>query len=114
MKRMLMITVAGAALLAFTAPAWAQDGKAEQGKKVFDAQKCVMCHSVAGKGNPKGPLDGVGSKYSAAELKTWITDPKTMAEKTKAERKPPMRAFTTLPAADLDALVAYLQTLKKK
>jgi hypothetical protein len=37
-----------------------------------------------------------------------------MTEKTKATRKPPMKAYPNLPAADLDALVEYLDSLKKK
>jgi mono/diheme cytochrome c family protein len=86
---------------------------AAQGQQIFEAQKCSLCHSVAGKGNAKGPLDGVGAKYSAADLKLWITDPATMSKKHNASRKPPMKTFASLPAADVDALVAYLQTLKK-
>jgi mono/diheme cytochrome c family protein len=94
--------------------AMAQDAKVERGKKVYADQKCSMCHSIEGKGNAKGALDGVGSKLSADEIKQWIVDPKTMTEKTKAARKPPMKAYATLPAEDLDALVAYMQSLKKK
>ena len=33
--------------------------------------------------------------------------------KTKAPRKPEMKAYPTLPKADLDALVAYMLSLKK-
>ena len=84
-----------------------------QGQQVYEAQKCSLCHSVAGKGNAKGPLDGVGSKYSVAELKLWITSPADMAKKHNATRKPPMKSYASLPAADVDALVAFLQTLKK-
>jgi cytochrome c553 len=37
-----------------------------------------------------------------------------MAAKAKAERKPAMKAYgSTMSKADVDALVAYLQTLKK-
>ena len=86
---------------------------AAQGQKVYEAQKCSLCHSVAGKGNAKGPLDGVGSKYTAAELKQWLVNPTEMAKKHNAVRKPPMKSFASLAAADVDALVAYLQTLKK-
>ena len=106
-KRVLGVA-AVAALIA--APALAQD--VEKGKAVYEAQKCSLCHSVGGRGNAKGPLDKVGAKYSAADLKQWIVDAKTMAEKTKATRKPPMKDFSALPAADVDALVAYLRTLK--
>ena len=83
-----------------------------KGQQVFAAQKCSICHAVAGKGNPKGSLDGVGKKYKAAELREWIVNAKAMAEKHNATRKPPMKDFASLPAADVDALVAYLQTLK--
>jgi hypothetical protein len=46
-----------------------------------------MCHSIGGVGNKKGPLDGVGSKYSSADLHAWIIDAKGMTEKAKADRK---------------------------
>lgn len=89
----------------------AQD-KATKGQQVYADQKCAMCHSIGDKGNKKGPLDGIGSKYSAADLKAWIVDAKGMTAKTKATRKPDMKNYT-LPGDDVDALVAYMQTLKK-
>lgn len=89
----------------------AQD-KAAKGEKVYADQKCGMCHSVGDKGNKKGPLDGVASKYSAAELQQWVVDAKGMTAKTKATRKPDMKSYT-LPKEDVDALVAYMETLKK-
>lgn len=91
--------------------AYAQD--AARGQKVYTEQKCNICHSVAGTGNKKGPLDEVGSKLSAGDIRQWITSAPEMAAKTKADRKPAMKAYGTLPKEDLDALVAYLQTLKK-
>ena len=96
-----------AIVLLFSASAYAQ------GQQVFEAQKCSLCHAIGGKGNAKGPLDGVASKYTAAELKLWITAPADMAKKHNATRKPPMKSYASLPAADVDALVAYLSTLKK-
>jgi mono/diheme cytochrome c family protein len=89
----------------------AQDLKAK-GEQVFTAQKCSLCHSIAGKGNAKGSLDGVGSKLSADEIRSWIVDAKAMTAKTKATRKPEMKAYS-LPKDDVDALVAYLSSLKK-
>lgn len=89
----------------------AQDAKAK-GEKLFVDQKCTLCHSIGDKGNKKGPLDGVASKLSAAEIREWITDAKGMTAKTKATRKPEMKAFA-LPKEDVDALVAYLGSLKK-
>ena len=101
-----ILGVAGAASAA------AQGAKA-QGEKVFAAQKCSLCHSIAGKGNPKGPLDEVGSKLSDGDIRSWITDAKGMTEKTKATRKPAMKAYA-LPKEDVEALGVYLSAMKKK
>ena len=105
---------AALALAVVAAPAAAQDAKAiEKGQQVYAAQKCSICHSIAGKGQVKGPLDGVGSKLSADEIRQWIVNPAEMTKKTKAERTPPLRAYPNLPKDDLDALVAYMASLKK-
>src|SRR5262245_32107311 len=90
--------------------ALAQDAKAK-GQQLFTDQKCTLCHSIAGKGNPKGVLDDVGKKLTPEEIRQWITDAKGMAAKTNATRKPAMKQFT-LPKEDVDALVAYLSSLK--
>jgi mono/diheme cytochrome c family protein len=87
--------------------------KIEAGKKVYDAQKCMTCHAIDGKGMKAYPLDGVGTKLTAADIKSWIVTPDAMAAKLATKPKMKMKAFTTLPAADLDALVAYLGSLKK-
>ena len=97
--------------LATAASAAPQDARA-QGEKVFTTQKCSLCHSIAGKGNAKGPLDEVGSKLSDGEIRAWINDAKGMTEKTKAIRKPVMKSYT-LPKEDVDALAAYLSAMKK-
>jgi len=83
----------------------------EKGAAVYTAQKCGMCHAVAGKGNGKGPLDGVGKKLSADEIRQWIVDAPGMTAKTKAPRKPFMKSYK-LPTEDMDALVAYVASLK--
>ena len=100
------------ASLAGAASAAAQDAAAK-GEAVFATQKCGLCHSVAGKGNPKGPMEEAVGKLSAVDIRAWITDATGMTAKTKAERKPAMKEFT-LPKEDVDALVAYLTSLKKK
>jgi mono/diheme cytochrome c family protein len=90
----------------------AQAADVAKGEKLFVDQKCTLCHSVADKGNKKGPLDGVATKLKADEIREWITDAKGMTAKTKATRKPEMKAYS-LPKDDVDAVVAYLATLKK-
>ena len=97
--------------LGMAAAAAAQDATTK-GQQLFTDQKCGLCHSIGDKGNKKGPLDGVASKLSADEIRSWISDSKAMTAKTKATRKPEMKAYT-LPKEDVDALVAYLMTLKK-
>ena len=90
-----------------------QDGAVEKGKAVYAAQKCSMCHGIAGVGGKSSPLDGVGTKLSAADIRSWIVTPKEMEKKTKSTKKPPMPdRYSKLPAADLDALVAYMVSLK--
>jgi len=48
------------------------------------------------------------------EIRAWLVNPAEMTKKTNADRKPPMRAFANLPKEDLDGLVAYVSSLKKK
>ena len=98
---------------AVASTAAAQDAKVTRGAQVYAEQKCSLCHSIGDRGNKKGPLDEVGSTRTAEELNAWIVDAKGMTVKTKAPRKPEMKNYD-LPKADVDALVAYMATLKKK
>ena len=102
------------ALVSSAGIAAAQDAaQLKRGEEVYTAQKCSVCHAIAGKGNKKLPLDGVGKKLSADDIKQWITHPTEMTAKAKSTAKPPMPAkYGSLPAADLDGLVAYMQSLK--
>ena len=55
-----------------------------------------------------GRHEAVGRGHRA-----WIVNPIEMAAKVKSTKKPPMTAkYGKLPAADIDALVAYMQSLK--
>ena len=113
MRRTLVVRTwfVGLALISSVGLASAQDAK--KGQEVYTAQKCSMCHGIAGKGAKSNPLDGVGAKLSADEIRHWIVAPVDAAAKAKSTKKPPMPAkYAKLPAADLDALVAYMQSLK--
>ena len=112
MKPMIVLVSLGIVSLS-NGSAFAQS-TAERGSKVYADQKCSLCHSIAGKGNPKGPLDTVGAKLKLEEIRQWIVTPAKMAAAAKAERKPAMKAYPSLPKDDLDALVAYLASLKTK
>ncbi len=84
------------------------------GAAVYATQKCSLCHSLGGRGNVKGPLDEVGAKLTADDIRKWITTPAEMTAKSTSTRKPAMRAYPNLPKVDLDALVTYLSAQKTK
>lgn len=89
----------------------------QHGQRVFQAGPCVMCHTIAGTsaGANLGPnlthlasrtTLGAGAMPNTAEnLRTWITDPH------RAKPYVRMPALQLAPD-DLDALVAYLRSLK--
>ena len=102
-------------VLAFAGTATAQDAATiEKGKQIYTAQKCQACHSVAGAGNKNGALDDVGARLNAEAIRQWIVAAPEMTAKTKAQRKPLMKSYGHLAKEDVDALVAYLASLKKK
>jgi mono/diheme cytochrome c family protein len=108
-RRIVIVALFG---LGFQQGAFAQEALVQKGQQIYAARKCSMCHSVAGKGNPKGSLDGVGAKWTADEIREWIVNSKEMAAKHHATRKPAMPDFSKVPKEEVDALVAYMQTLK--
>jgi mono/diheme cytochrome c family protein len=88
-------------------------GLAKKGEMLYGAQKCQICHAISGKGNKNNPLDKVGAKLSAADIREWIVNPVEMAKKSKSTGKPPMPAkYSKLAPAEIDSLVAYMQSLK--
>jgi mono/diheme cytochrome c family protein len=115
MTRVVIIALVEVVALAAAGIVFAQDkASIERGMKVYAEQKCSVCHAVGGKGNPKGALDDVGKTLKPEEIRAWLVNPAEVARKTKAERKPPMRAYSNLSKEDLDALVAYVASLTKK
>ncbi len=105
MKRIVLLSLAASLIMAYAFALGAAGGDVEKGKAVYEAQKCKMCHSIAGVGNKKSPLDGVAGKLSAEDIKKWIVDPKSMKKDTV------MKAYK-LSDADLDNLMAYMLSLK--
>ena len=100
--------------IAVALPAAAQNAAMiERGQKVYAAEKCSVCHSIAGAGNKRGVLDGVGSRLTQEEVRLWIVAADEMTAKTKAPRKPVMKSYAHLPKEDVEALVAYMMSLRK-
>lgn len=93
------------------------DSMRRRGEEVFLASTCIMCHTIRGTpaGGRAGPeLTHVGSRRTLAagtlpnessHLLDWIIDPQRIKP---GVRMPPSQ----LAAADLRALVAYLEGLK--
>src|SRR5688572_5217119 len=46
-----------------------RSSEAVRGRDVYDAQGCSSCHAIAGVGNARYPLDNVGTRRTAAELR---------------------------------------------
>jgi mono/diheme cytochrome c family protein len=120
MRKALGVITMGVVLSGTVAAAQAPDPKlASEGKKLYATYKCEKCHQVDGRGSKKGPLDGVGAKLTAADIKKWMTNPADM--EAKLEKKPKgtdamSYALKTksIEPGEIDAIVAYIQTLTKK
>lgn len=87
--------------------AQSDEARVKRGAEVYRELKCQACHSIAGVGNKRYPLDGVGTKLTEEQIRKWIVAPREMNPKVSK------KANDKLPKADLDALVAYLKSLRK-
>jgi mono/diheme cytochrome c family protein len=90
----------------------ARAGGVATGEEVYGAQKCAVCHSVGDKGNKKYPLDGVGSRLSETDIRDWLLNPDTQQAKKPGRPLMRMPSYRNVPAEEIDALVAYLKSLK--
>jgi mono/diheme cytochrome c family protein len=102
-------TMLAIALLFSVCSAPALADAAKDGEKVFETNKCITCHTLNGKSGKMaktgGPLDGVGSKRTADWMKKYLNEPTSVI---KDAQMPKME----LSGPDIDALVAYMVTLK--
>lgn len=81
----------------------------ESGRRVYTGQDCARCHSIAGRGNPRSPLDGVGARLSAAEIRRWIApsrEPAALSDSFQVRH-----ANRVLTEPQQEALLAYLRSL---
>jgi cytochrome c1 len=106
MRSTAAVSLAVVLVLIIGAAAFCGDAVLDHGKEVYAMQKCALCHSVSGIGGKKMPLDGVGSRLKAEDIKKWIRTPKTMKPETT------MKAYPNLPEKDLNDLASFLTSLK--
>jgi mono/diheme cytochrome c family protein len=102
-----------------TAPAAAGGSLVALGKEQYDLQECYNCHKIGGKGSVKkrGPvLDNIGNLMKPEEMKEKILNPRAwMAEGFEKEynkKQMPDKYKELMLDQEIDALVAYLSTLK--
>lgn len=76
------------------------------GQAVYQEKKCVMCHTIKGKGGKSGgDLSDVGAKRDAEWLKKFTTTPKSVMPNAKM---PLFRGGEE----EFEAVVAYMASLK--
>ncbi len=110
-RRTSLAILAAVGIVALSGYAVAQDAKAvAKGQELAAKNHCSMCHLIDGKGGKIGkPLDGVSARLDAAKIKQILADP--LKEFPNEKVKMPKVAWQP---GDIDAVVAYLQTLKAK
>lgn len=82
------------------------------GRQVYDEQGCARCHSIAGKGNLRNPLDGVAARRSGEELREWVVGAGSLQGVLSERALNFKKSYRELPSNDLNVLIIYLQSLR--
>jgi cytochrome c2 len=98
----------------------AQAQEAARGKELWLSRSCDACHSIGG-GLRAGPdLQGVTERRTKEWLRKWLHDPDQMrasdplAQQIYKEAKSTKMWNPHLTDSDIESLIAYLATAKKK
>jgi len=83
----------------------------EHGLKIYTQQACALCHSIQGKGNPRYPLDHVGS-LSIQELSNWVLGDDEIKGKLPERSFKLKQKHRKLTDYELESLIYYLQSLQ--
>ena len=77
-----------------------------RGQEVFKEEFCSTCHRIDGVGETRGPdLTHIGSRLQEDYLRAWLQDPESFKPET-------IMPAVMAQGEDLDALVAYMMSLK--
>jgi len=119
LNRLVPASAPEAAVPAAPKPATGGMSLVARGMEVYDLHECYNCHKIGGKGSVKkrGPvLDNVGNLLTIEDFKKKIFDPTYLyAEGFEKEHKKgvmPDKYKDLMSEEELDALAAYLSTLK--
>lgn len=85
---------------------------AQRGRRVFDDAGCARCHALEGSGNPRSPLDGVGARLTHDDIRAHIVAAPSARDGLSRSVVRAKEGYAELPDADLEALAAYLATLR--
>lgn len=82
-------------------------------RALFTELGCGGCHAVGSLGNPRIPLDRIGSRRTPASIRAWTIGEEAVADSISPGILRVKRAWTDLPEPDLAVLVAWLAGLKE-
>jgi mono/diheme cytochrome c family protein len=85
----------------------------KRGRAIYERENCSTCHAIAGTGNPRTPLDGVGKRLNDEELKAWITGAVVAVDGLSPSIVKRKQRYRELPESDLADVVAYLSHLEE-
>ena len=82
------------------------------GRAVFVKAGCERCHSVAGVGSRRYPLDGVGARRPPASLRAWVLGSGAVRDSLSPSALRAKESYARMPAQELAALLQYLGSLQ--
>lgn len=82
------------------------------GKEVYDEQACSLCHPIAGEGDPRYPLDGIGARRSAEFIRTYIAPTEEIRSSFPGETYSMKQPYHELPEDEMNAPVDYLRSVR--
>ncbi|PIX59196.1 MAG: hypothetical protein COZ47_13720 [Lysobacterales bacterium CG_4_10_14_3_um_filter_64_11] len=94
------------------APAATTDQRA-RGAQVYAEQGCARCHSLAGAGNPRLPLDDAASRHDKQALRQWIIADAAINANLSSRVRSAKAGYAQIPELDMTALIAYLQGVRE-
>jgi cbb3-type cytochrome oxidase cytochrome c subunit len=81
------------------------------GRAAYERHGCARCHAIAGQGNPRNPLDGVGGRLTPAQIRDWTVAAPAVAARLPAPVAALKQRYAAMPEDELRSLVDYLSGL---
>lgn len=81
------------------------------GREVYQSLDCASCHSIAGEGSPRSPLDGLGRQLDRSQIREWIIGGDSVADELSPRALRVKRGYRELDPGQLEAMIEYLASL---